>query len=218
MTLPVRASELIGAMGLVRHPEGGYFLETYRSGTAPMLSRGLTALNGACAGTDRKNENNDGMRNWMTSIYWCCTTASPILRLAINKSDHVHYWHGGTPFVYILVDPDTGILTEHVLGPDVVNGQVLQLVVRGGTWKAGRILSPEKPSEKEPDYCLLGEAVSPGFDFRDLTWVTGGMVRTAHPSLLSQLMPFIKEPKTLEEIDGYYDKHDKRSDLNGLSQ
>lgn len=38
-------SELRTQLGLIPHPEGGCFLETFRSGSTPMSSRGQTDLN-----------------------------------------------------------------------------------------------------------------------------------------------------------------------------
>lgn len=36
-----RVDELIQGLGLIRHPEGGYFKEIYRSGAEPMASKGI---------------------------------------------------------------------------------------------------------------------------------------------------------------------------------
>ena len=38
----------------------------------------------------------DERRNALTSIYWVPTIKSPKLLLAVNHSDHVHYYHGGS--------------------------------------------------------------------------------------------------------------------------
>lgn len=45
--LPSKVSDLVDALGLIPHPEGGYFLEMHRSGSVPMSSRGQTNLNPA---------------------------------------------------------------------------------------------------------------------------------------------------------------------------
>jgi predicted cupin superfamily sugar epimerase len=44
----------------------------------------------------------------------------------------------------------------HILGPDVVNGEVPQLVVPAGEWQAAKSLG---------DYSLVGCTVAPGFEF-----------------------------------------------------
>ena len=48
-----------------------------------------------------------------------------------------------------------------VLGPDLAAGQQLQLTVPGGVWKASHLPSG--------DYGLISEAVSPGFEYEDMT-------------------------------------------------
>lgn len=57
-----------------------------------------------------------------------------------------------------MVHPDGRFETQRV-GPDVANGDVLQFEVKGGCLKASSI--------GEAEYTLIGEAVAPGFDFKD---------------------------------------------------
>ena len=143
-------TDLIHHLGLIPHPEGGYFAETYRSGATPMASKGATDATGALMATDRSPPE----RNVQTSIYYMLDSASPQQWLACNHSPHVHYWHAGGPITYHLIHPD-GWHETQVLGPDVTEGQVMQLAVAGGVYKAAQLQSGA-------DYGLLGEAVAPG--------------------------------------------------------
>ena len=43
----------ISQLGMIPHPEGGFFVETYRSGSVPMTSRGLTDKDGELMTTNR---------------------------------------------------------------------------------------------------------------------------------------------------------------------
>jgi predicted cupin superfamily sugar epimerase len=76
-----------------------------------------------------------------------------------NLSPIVHFFHGGAPMTYWLLD-ETGRVVRHVLGPNLATGETLQLVVPGGTWKC---------SELHPggSYGLLSESVMPGFEYDD---------------------------------------------------
>ena len=155
--MTLRAVSVVSELGLTHHPEGGYFLETFRSGSFPMKTRGQTDLKcGAADGnlvtdlvvaSNREDRRPDGdcRRNCLTSIFWLASAARPTLRLAVNLSDHVHYWQGGLPFEYILLelgapsatqDEAGGVApTKHpgarlvrvVLGPDLSAGQRLQV-------------------------------------------------------------------------------------------
>ena len=51
-----------------------------------------------------------------------------------------------------------------VLGNDLRAGQRLQMTVHGGVWKASQI-----PADGEHGFRLVSEAVSPGFEYADMT-------------------------------------------------
>ena len=125
-----------------------------------MITMGQTALDAPCGlvVTDDRPDmrpDKDTRRNALTSIFWMPTRMSPKLPLGRNTSDHVHYWQGGGAFEYTIFDPATKELTTTVLGPNILGGQRLQVPVRGGLWKCGRLL------EGSDDFALIGEAVGP---------------------------------------------------------
>ena len=161
---PARES-LRQGLGLIPHPEGGYFRETWRAGAEPMASRGGVDPGGDTV-TFKGHE-----RNTLTSIYWMVTAEAPFGWWICNASDHVHYWHGGGALTYHVVDPATGAHTRTVLGPDAAKGEVLQFPVRGGHWKAAELRQGD-------DFCLIGEAVAPGWDFNDFRWGTAAELET----------------------------------------
>ena len=137
--------QLIQALNLEAHVEGGYFRQTYK------------AENGISIVTD------NGERTTMTSIFYLLTSDAPIGHFHLNKSDIVHYFHTSDPIDYFLIDQN-GKLSHEVMGPDVVNGHQLQLAVKGGTWKASRL-----NENGTYGYGLIGEAVAPGFEYQDMT-------------------------------------------------
>lgn len=143
MTTP-SAETVIRVLDLEQHVEGGYYRRTFQADDRePIMTR-------------------DGERYLMTSIHYLLTDASPVGHFHLNRSDIVHYYHLGDPIEYFLLHSD-GELERVVMGPDVAEGQRLQLTVRGGIWKASRLLPGAH------GYGLISEAVSPGFDFADMT-------------------------------------------------
>ena len=216
MAESVTAETMVKKLELIPHPEGGFFLETYRSGSIPMSSRGETDLNVPeddlvmTNRTDRRPDR-DGRRNALTSIYWMPTGSSPKLHLTVNLSDHVHYFHGGEPFEFILVDPKAKEVRRVVLGGNVLDGHKFQLPVKSGIWKCGHLMAPNATDSQlsKDAYCLIGEGVGPGFDFYDFTWVTSEMVKETAPQLWDVLKPFLHD-KTEENYsskgDAYSDK------------
>ena len=138
------SEQLVAALQLEAHVEGGYFRQTFKADHRPTIS---TA---------------NGERVTMTSIYYLLTAASPKGHFHMNQSDIMHYFHGGDPITYYLIEPD-GTLRTVVMGSDPTQGQQMQMVVKGGTWKASEI-----PTDGKFGYGLIGEAVAPGFEYADM--------------------------------------------------
>ncbi|MDB9493462.1 cupin domain-containing protein [Spirulina major CS-329] len=155
----------IQKLGLIEHIEGGYFAESHRS-------------------TDEIPTPREGTnRAMLTSIYYLLTDDRPLDHLHQNQSDIMHYFHAGDPIRYILVDL-AGNLERVTLGLDLARGEVPQLLVPGGYWKAAVLTAG--------DYGLLGEAVAPGFDYRDMRVATAAEIRAQFPELWTELAPYIK--------------------------
>ena len=140
-----KADELIELLELEGHVEGGYFRRTYEAQNTPRINT---------AG---------GERFTMTSIYYLLTEGGPIGHFHRNRADIVHYFHLGDPVSYYLIHPD-GRLDTVTMGPDPRLGHKLQLTVAGGIWKASRLTDGGSLG-----YGLISEAVSPGFDYADMT-------------------------------------------------
>ncbi|MFI8221726.1 cupin domain-containing protein [Pseudomonas sp. NPDC085632] len=137
------AQDVINALNLEPHLEGGYFRRTYQSDHRDWL------------------ETAGGPRYLMTSIYYLLTEQSPVGQFHFNQSDILHYFHLGDAIEYSLIHAD-GSLQILVMGNDVLAGQQLQLHVPGGIWKASRLLDGSN------GFGLISEAISPGFDFADM--------------------------------------------------
>ncbi|MGC1305603.1 MAG: cupin domain-containing protein [Phormidesmis sp.] len=159
------ARSWIEKLSLVEHVEGGYFCESYRSADEMPTAREGSA------------------RAVMTSIYYMLTRDRPINHLHKNQSDIMHYFQAGSPITYIVVDLE-GNLGKAKLGLDLANGEVPQLLVPSGYWKAAVLESGE--------YGLLGEAVAPGFDYRDMAIAKADDIRAQFPTLWNELAPYVR--------------------------
>lgn len=137
-------NELVTALGLEPHVEGGYFRQTFKS----------------------KNLVNHNRRSILTSIYYLLTCGSTVGHFHKNKSDIMHYFQHGDAITYYLIYPD-GKLETKVLGSDFKNGEQLQFVVSSGVWKASSL-----NTNGEHGYGLIGEAVAPGFEYEDMELAT----------------------------------------------
>lgn len=132
------ADYLINKLELVRHPEGGYFKETYRSADFIINS-------------EKKS------RNLSTAIYFLLenTDKSHFHRI---KSDELWFFHEGNPLEILYIE--NGILKRTILGNDLSAGHQAQAIIPANTWFGSRILNGK-------GYGLVSCTVSPGFDFQD---------------------------------------------------
>ena len=143
-------------LNLEAHLEGGFFRRTYTS-----------ALSTAPA-----PDNNS--RPILSSIYYMLTDDSPIGFFHRNQSDIIHYWHSGSALQYFLISPE-GKFSTFTLGPNIGSGESFQMTVPGGYWKATLLTHGE--------YGLLSEAVSPGFDYDDMTLASTEQMQLDFPDL-----------------------------------
>jgi len=157
--------QLIEKLSLEHHIEGGYFSRTYHSDLTVAVPY------------DTKP------RRLLSSIYYMLTDDRPVGLLHKNKSDIIHYFQGGSPLIYIIITPD-GKLHKKVLGADLDKGQQLQLVVRGGYWKATELVAGE--------FGLVSEAVSPGFEYEDMELAAGSVIKKLFPDLWDQIAKYVK--------------------------
>lgn len=154
--MPPTAEALIAALGLVPHPEGGAFAETYRHPERVPV-RGGRAL--------------------ATAIYFMLRAGerSQWHRVA---SDEIWFYHGGDPIELRQIAPD-GTARHDVLGLDVTAGARPQVLVPAEHWQTA---APATPPEH--GWTLVGCVVSPGFDFQDFELVDDTTMRARFPGLL----------------------------------
>lgn len=143
----MKATDWVQQLGLLPHPEGGFFKEVYRaSETIPQ-----NAL----------PERFTGERNFSTSIYFLLTadTFSAFHRI---KQDELWHFYDGTPLTIHRITSE-GKYLSHQLGRNPMNNESLQLVVPAGDWFAASV-TDQTDSE---NFSLVGCTVAPGFDFAD---------------------------------------------------
>jgi uncharacterized protein len=137
-------AEIVSALFLSPHPEGGYFRETYRS-------EGLIA-------PDSVPEGFTGARNFSTCIYYLLTPDSFSAFHQVRQDEIWHFYEGTSLTLHLI--HAAGDYSAIILGRDLTQGEVPQFVVPGGTWFAAEV------NDKD-GFVLAGCTVAPGFDFDD---------------------------------------------------
>lgn len=131
---------IIKKLKLKKHPEGGYYSETYRSKLTFKKSH--------------LKKKFGGRRSYSTTIYFLLEGKqfSAFHRL---KADEVWHFYSGSP-LNIYVIQKNGNLNKIVLGKN----HYYQTVINAEQWFAAEVTDPKS-------YSLVGCTVSPGFDYRD---------------------------------------------------
>jgi uncharacterized protein len=106
------AAEVVRLLGLLPHPEGGHFRETFRD--ARLV---------------------EGTRAASTAIYFLLARGE---RSHWHRIDAVEVWHfyAGAPLVLETAAPASSTVTRVTLGPDLAAGEHPQAIVPAGAWQA----------------------------------------------------------------------------------
>lgn len=134
---------LAEALDLLRHPEGGWYRETWRTD--------LTS----------RPDGYPGERSSASAIYFLLQPGEESAWHRV-RGDELWLWHRGGPLTLRLGGHDERPHHQPesvTLGPAVERGEQPQALVRAGTWQAAR------PADDEE--VLVSCVVSPGFEFAD---------------------------------------------------
>jgi uncharacterized protein len=138
------AEELVELLNLIRHPEGGWFRESYRS--AEVIPAAFLP------------ERFAGERSYCTSIYFLLKRGD-MSALHRIKSDELWHFHAGTGLTVHVITPE-GERLQLKIGRDLAAGEAFQAMVPAGCWFGAEVTGAG-------EYCLVGCTVAPGFDFAD---------------------------------------------------
>src|SRR3954471_20956232 len=118
----MQAEALIRTLGLGRHPEGGYYRETFRAGALPFELPGR------------------GTRSASTAIYFLLEHGdfSAFHRV---RSDEVWHFYAGAPLELHTLGGERGH-EQVVLGTDIEHGERPQYMVAAGLYQAARLTAP----------------------------------------------------------------------------
>ncbi len=153
---PERARLLIDTLGLVPHPERGFYAETHRAELRVTSASHV------------------GDRAASTAIYFLICAEQPITFLHRLASDEVFHLYEGGPLEVLRLLPD-GSSDVARLGLDLSRGERPQLVMAKGTW-FGTELAPGA------SHCLIGCTVAPGFEFQDFELADAAELMRRYPS------------------------------------
>lgn len=149
---------IVERLGLVPHPEGGYFREVYRSPIRidhPGVPEGRRAKR--CAGS---------------LIYFLLAGNEFSAFHRVKWTDEIWHIYAGGPIELHVIGADGGYTTR-IVSTDLTESEPTALV-RAGDWQAAR-LAPGAP------WALGGCTVSPGFEYDDFEMPAAEELLEAYP-------------------------------------
>ncbi len=138
------ARDWIEALRLERHPEGGWYRETYRSHET--VSRAALPTRFA------------GDRAFSTAIYFLLDGDDFSALHRIEQDEVFHFYDGGGLTIH-QIDSEGGYEALK-LGRNLAAGELPQAVVKAGFVFGATVTQPDS-------FALVGCTVAPGFDFAD---------------------------------------------------
>lgn len=144
--------------------EGGFFVETYRSGH-PIP-------------TDSLPRGYPGTRSTATAIYYLLTpeTCSSLHRL---RGDEIYHFYLGDPVEMLQLHPD-GRGEVLTLGTDLRAGMRPQVVAPAGVWQGSRLLPGGQ-------FALMGTTMAPGFEFEDYESASRELLLAQYPNFAERI-------------------------------
>ena len=133
------AAELIARLQLTPHPEGGHYRETFRHAPA------------------------SGGRGAMTAIFFMLQAGEVSAWHRVDAAEIWHYYAGAPLALSLSEDGRTS--ATRLLGPDLVAGQLPQIVVPPHCWQS---------AASHGAWTLVGCTVGPAFEFEGFTLAPPG--------------------------------------------
>lgn len=155
-------------LGLIAHPEGGFYKETYRS-TENIPKEGLPS---------RFSDK----RNFSTSIYFLLRSQDRSLFHRIKSDELWHFHQGSSLTPYVLQE---GNLQLEKLGTNPDAGESLQIIIPANCWFGAHV-------NEENSFVLAGCTVAPGFDFNDFEMAAREDLLRAHPTYQKEIIKLTK--------------------------
>ena len=163
------ANYWIKKLDLKRHPEGGYFKETYRSDEVIFK--------------DALPKRFSGDRVFSTSIYFLLNKKDFSAFHRIKQDEVWHFYEGSSLTLHII--DQTGDYSAIKIGRNIEDNELFQAVVERKCWFAASVNNVE-------EFSLVGCTVAPGFDFADFEMPDRKSLASKYPEHIKIINKFTR--------------------------
>jgi len=158
------ADQVISALGLTPHPEGGFYRETFRA--SANVAAAFAPVSRAAS----------------TAIYFLLRAGDFSAFHSVRSDEVWHHYLGATLELHT-IDPGGGY--ERIeLGSNLLNGELPQWVVPANHLQGARIIGD--------GFGLFGCTVAPGFDFADFSMPERSELVQRFPTLADLIESFTR--------------------------
>ncbi|MBX9465403.1 MAG: cupin domain-containing protein [Aquamicrobium sp.] len=109
----MRAADIIATLGMQRHPEGGWYVETFR-------------------------DHAGGERGHSTAIYFLLEEGDRSHWHRVKDAAEIWHFHAGAPLELTIWREGDDVVERVRLGADIAAGERPQGIVPAGSWQAAR--------------------------------------------------------------------------------
>lgn len=114
-----------------------------------------------------------------TALYFLVEPSAPV-RLHRIANDQLYHYYLGAPLELLMLHED-GSSEQHIVGPDILAGQVVQLRIPGGTFHTARVAG---------DWFLGGSTEWPGVVPEDVELGDSEQLATRHPDVANLIRSY----------------------------
>lgn len=147
------ANYWIKKLGLVQHPEGGHYKETYRSDF--MIDTHIDSVN-----KQRNQSAQSEARSIASSIYYLLKGKQVSLFHKLNNADEIWHFYAGSSLTIYSINETKRKINEFKLGHEFEIGEKFEILIRRGSWFGAKV-------NDVSSYSLVGCTVFPAFSFED---------------------------------------------------
>jgi predicted cupin superfamily sugar epimerase len=122
----------IKKLGLLSHPEGGFFKETHRSDI--MIDMNTDSV--------KKRHNQpvqSGTRSIASSIYYLLEGKQVSIFHRLNNADEIRHFYAGSSLTIYSINEAKGKLNEFKLGYELENGEKFEILIKRASWFGAKV-------------------------------------------------------------------------------
>jgi uncharacterized protein len=163
----MNANYWIDKLQLSKHPEGGYYKETYRVDIT-------VEIQGETRKKQQDNQSKNKPRSISSTIYYLLKGKQVSYFHKLKSAEEMWHFYKGSSITIYMIQETTRKLLELKLGDNSENGEMFQVIVKRGSWFGAMINDPSS-------YSLVGCTVCPAFMFEDFELANRKTLTSIYP-------------------------------------